>query len=498
MPVSEVEIKDKNTDSNNLFPVFLKLSELNTLIVGGGSVGLEKLTAVLSNSPLAKVALVAPSIKDAIRSFAGKYPNVNLIERVFLPEDLEKKDIVIAATNDKELNRIIKEEAKAKRILTNVVDTPELCDFYLSSVVQKGSVKLAISTNGKSPTIAKRLKEVFSNAIPDEMENVLNNLVKIRNRLNGNFSNKVKELNNITSVLVSEPKKKSKLKLYFAYAAVAIILMVLGHLIFQNISFTFLENFIEKLYSSSDSNFHWFVFAGFAAQMIDGALGMAYGVSATTFLLSIGVPPVAASASVHTSEIFTSGASGLSHLKFGNVSNKLFKKLVLPGILGAALGAVILSSLSDYGYVIKPVIAAYTLILGIVIIRKAFKNEKEKEEVKHVTPLAGVGGFLDSVGGGGWGPIVASTLIAKGNHPLKTIGSVNLAEFFVALTSSAAFITFIGLTHWQIILGLIIGGIVAAPLAAKAAGKIPVKRIMILVGGLVIFLSLRNIYTVIF
>ena len=496
MLVSEPEIKNTKTDTNNLFPVFLKLSELDTLIVGGGSVGLEKLTAVLNNSPEAKVTLVAPSINSGIRFLADRYKNLKIIKRVFLPEDLENKDLIIAATNDKELNRVIKEEAKKKRILINVVDTPDLCDFYLSSIVQKGSIKLAISTNGKSPTIAKRLKEVLNNAIPDEMENVLDNLVQIRKRLNGNFSEKVKELNNITSVLVKEPKKKSRLKFYLGYAALSIILMVIGHLIFQNISFTFVEDFIEKLYSSSDSNFHWFVLAGFIAQMIDGALGMAYGVSATTFLLSLGIPPVAASASVHTSEIFTSGVSGLSHLKFGNVSNKLFKKLVLPGVLGAAAGAFVLSSLSELNYLVKPVVASYTLILGTIIIRKAFKNEKRKNKVKHVTPLAGAGGFLDSVGGGGWGPIVASTLIARGNHPLKTIGSVNLAEFFVALTSSAAFITFIGLTHWQIIIGLIVGGTIAAPLAAKAAGKVPVKTMMILVGVLVIILSLRNIYTI--
>jgi uncharacterized protein len=498
MLLTEPEIKNTTTDSNNLFPVFLKLSELNTLIIGGGSVAHEKLSAVLNNSPEAKVTLVAPSIKDNILSLANQYLNVNLIKRVFLPEDLEDKDIVIAATNDKELNRVVKEEAKSKRILTNVADTPDLCDFYLSSIVKKGSIKLAISTNGKSPTIAKRLKEILNSAIPDEMENVLNNLVQIRSRLNGNFSEKVKELNNITSVLVKEKKKKSRIKLYVLFAFLSIILMIAGNLIFQNISFDFLQNILQKLYSSSDSNFHWYVIVGFIAQMIDGVLGMGYGVSSTTFLLSLGIPPVAASASVHTSEIFTSGASGLSHLKFGNVNKKLFKKLVLPGALGALAGAIVLSSLSEYNYLVKPIIASYTLILGVLIIRKAFKNENVKSEVKHVTPLAGIGGFLDSIGGGGWGPIVTSSLIARGSHPLKTIGSVNFAQFFVALTSSAVFIIFIGLTHWQVIIGLIAGGTIAAPIAAKAAGKIPLKTMMILVGLLVIILSFRNIFSIVF
>ena len=497
MLVSEVEIKSTNTDSNNLFPVFLKLSELNTLIVGGGSVGLEKLTAVLNNSPEAKVTIVAQSVNSGVRSLAGLYKNLTIINRVFLPEDLENKDIVIAATNDKELNRVIKEEAKAKRILTNVADTPDLCDFYLSSIAQKGNIKIAISTNGKSPTIAKRLKEVLNNAIPDEMENVLNNLVQIRNRFNGNFSEKVKELNNITSVLVKEPKKKSKTKIYFVYAAVAFLLMIFGHLIFQNISLTTIGDFIEKHFSLAGSNFHFFVVIGFIAQMINGILGMGYGVSAAAFLLSIGVPPLTTSASVHTSEVFTGGASGLSHLKFGNVNKILFKQLLFPGIIGALVGAFALSLLSEYNSFVEPVVAAYTLILGIVIIRKAFKNEKEKDEIKRIMPLAGIGGFLDSVIGGGWGPIVTSSLIAKGSNPLKTIGSVNLANFFVALTSASVFVLFIGLTNWQIIVGLIAGGIIAAPIAAKITGKIPLKLLMILVGALVIVLSLRNILIVI-
>ncbi|MFO7445157.1 MAG: TSUP family transporter [Ignavibacteriaceae bacterium] len=499
---AEPQKTDNQTDTNRLFPVFLKLEELNTLIVGGGAVGLEKISAVLNNSPAANVTLIAPSIKDEIILLAQQYPNVRLFNRVFLSDDLDDKDIVIAATNDKELNRVIKEEAKIKKVLANVADTPGLCDFYLSSVVQKGSIKLAISTNGKSPTIAKRLKEILNNAIPDEMETVLDNLVKIRGRLNGSFSNKVKELNKITSILAENPEqtykgaeaKKSDSAFIAVYTTVAVI-MVSAYLLFPLIPFDFLQDTLAKFYYSTDSNFHWYLLAGFIAQMIDGVLGMAYGVSATTFLLTLGIPPAAASASVHASEVFTSGASGIMHWKFGNVSKKLFKQLLLPGILGAILGAYVLSSLADYDFLIKPVIATYTLTLGVIIILKAVRNKKEKKEIKHITPLAGAGGFLDSVGGGGWGPIVSSTLIAKGKNPLITIGSVNLAEFFVALASSAAFITFLGITHWQIIAGLILGGIIAAPIAAKMAGKLPVRTMMITVGILVVIVSLRIVIT---
>jgi len=228
--------------------------------------------------------------------------------------------------------------------------------------------------------------------------------------------------------------------------------------------------------------------------MIDGALGMAYGVTATTFLLSFGISPAASSASVHASEVFTSGVSGLMHLKFGNVNNKLFKSLLIPGVIGAILGAYILSSFEHYNYIVKPLVSGYTLILGVVILAKAIRKDKIRQRIKRLFPLALVGGFLDSIGGGGWGPIVSSTLIARGRNPRYTIGSVNLAEFFIALSSSLTFVTLIGLTHWAIIIGLIIGGVIAAPIAAYLANKIPAKTIMILVGIVVIILSLKRLF----
>jgi uncharacterized protein len=246
----------------------------------------------------------------------------------------------------------------------------------------------------------------------------------------------------------------------------------------------------ELVSTNVSSEIFIFILAGFIAQMIDGALGMAYGVSASTFLLSFGVPPAAISASIHTSEIFTSGASGLMHLKFKNVNRLLFRSLLLPGIAGAILGAYVLSSLEEYNHYLKPVIAIYTLILGILIIRKALRG-KGKKKVKRIAPLALFGGFMDSVGGGGWGPIVSSSLIAGGRHPRYTVGSVNLAEFFVALASALTFFTLIGISHWQIIAGLIIGGVIAAPIAANLSRKLPVKTMLLLVGAVVILVSLR-------
>jgi hypothetical protein len=241
-----------------------------------------------------------------------------------------------------------------------------------------------------------------------------------------------------------------------------------------------------------NQQFLLFVLVGFIAQMIDGALGMAYGISSTSMMMSAGVPASAASAGVHAAEVFTSGASGLSHLFVGNVNKKLFKKLIIPGMIGAITGAYILTSID--GKVIKPFVSAYLVIMGGVVIKKAFTKVKKKKKTKRLAPLALFGGFMDSVGGGGWGPIVSSTLIGKGRNPKYTIGSVNLAEFFVAFASAGMFTFMLGLQNWRIVLGLIVGGVIAAPLAAIVVGRVKTKPLMIMVGCLIILLSIRNIW----
>ncbi len=487
--------------TNRLFPVFLKLENLRTLVVGGGKVGLEKLTALLSNSPGAQVTVVDAQPLPAVTALAAHHSGLSFQYRSFEDADLEGKDIVIVAAADRALSQYIKDLANGRNILVNVADTPDLCDFYLASVVQKGNLKLAISTNGKSPTIAKRLREVLGEAIPMEINESLDHLGTIRTHLNGDFSAKVKKLNKITAVLASKGQKADARisgKQLSIILLSALGLMILGHLFFSLIPLKALGQWGAGVIGSVDVTILYFVLGGFLAQLVDGALGMAYGVSATTFLLSMGVPPAAASASVHASEIFTSGVSGLMHLKFGNVASSLFKKLVLPGIVGAIMGAYILSSLEHYNQYIKPIVAAYTLFLGVKILLKALAKRKVSKKFKAIRPLAFVGAFLDSIGGGGWGPIVTSTLIARGGHPRYTIGSVNLAEFFITLASSITFISMIGLSHWQVIAGLILGGMIAAPFGAMLTKRLNVKTVMIMVAIIIMVTSLRNIYTLIF
>jgi len=286
--------------------------------------------------------------------------------------------------------------------------------------------------------------------------------------------------------------KISNLRIWI-YSCSIPALLVTGYIAGRFISPEDIGQFGNHVIENLDENILWFILAGFIAQLIDGALGMAYGVTATSFLLSFGLSPAVSSASVHASEVFTSGASGLMHLKFGNVNSKLFKNLLIPGVIGAILGAYILTSLENYNHYITPIVSIYTLLLGIIIIRKALQKNRGRKKVKRLFPLAIAGGFLDSIGGGGWGPIVSSTLIANGKNPRYTIGSVNLAEFFVALASSFTFIATIGFTHWSIIFGLIIGGVIAAPIGAFMANKIPTKALMIMVGILIIITSLKRI-----
>lgn len=499
----------KNASSNHLFPVFFKLEHLHVLIVGGGSIGLEKISAVINNSPESKVTLIAKRVLPEIKAFQTQSEKLTILERAFEINDLEGKDLVIAATGDRAISELIRSETTKRKILINVADTPDLCDFYLGSIVQKGDLKIAISTNGKSPTLAKRLKEVFNEALPDDTQQSIENLNKFRNQLKGDFTNKVKKLNEVTSILTDENglaalqphlaiektkkpfyKQPKKLLIYFLSA---ISLMIVGHILFSFIPLAAIGNSAVDLFSTLDQTVLIFILGGFIAQMVDGALGMAYGVTATTFLLSFGVTPAAASASVHTSEIFTTGASGLMHLKFKNVNSKLFKHLLIPGIIGAIIGAYILSSFQEYGSIIKPLISVYTLVLGSIIIVKAIRKLREKKKIKRIGALAFVGAFLDSIGGGGWGPIVSSTLIARGRTFRYTIGSVNLAEFFITLASSITFFTVIGIQHWSMIAGLVIGGMIAAPFAAIMTSKIPVRAGLIFVGIVVVIVSLRNI-----
>lgn len=250
----------------------------------------------------------------------------------------------------------------------------------------------------------------------------------------------------------------------------------------------------RAFYASSAHDFDTSLFlkalaVGIVAQLVDGALGMAYGVTSNTLLLFLGFSPVAATSTVHVAEAFTTAASGLSHWRLGNIDKRIFKRIVFPGIVGGICGVLFVTSID--GKILRPWVAAYLLLMGFYIIYRAFYVFKSKVAFDNrFIPIAFTGGFVDSVGGGGWGPVVTTTLIGSGHEPRTTIGSVNAAEFFVTLASGFSFALLIGIQSWESVAGLVLGGLLVAPFAAGLTSKINRKLLMVLVGLLISGLSL--------
>lgn len=239
----------------------------------------------------------------------------------------------------------------------------------------------------------------------------------------------------------------------------------------------------------------FFIFAGVGllAQLVDGALGMAYGLVSNSILLALGLPPAVASATVHTAEIVTTGVSGASHAWFGNVRWALFWQLAIPGAIGGFLGATLLASVP--GETIRPYVNAYLLILGAMVLLRAFGKRLTRHQVQHSGVLGFFAGMLDAIGGGGWGPLATSTLIARGGAVRSTIGSVNAAEFVVTVCVSATLIWHVGIGHWTIVLGLLTGGVIAAPFAAWLVRHLPERAVMVAVGSLIMLISLGQLVT---
>jgi uncharacterized protein len=488
-------LEESQDAGNQLFPVFLKLNELHVLLIGAGNVGSEKLSAILNNSPQARVTIVAESVAEEIRLTAEQYPNVLILKKSFEEADLNDVDLVVVATDQPLLNKAIKRLARQRKLLINVADKPDLCDFYLGSIVKKGDLKLGISTNGKSPTVAKRLKEVLQTNLPDGLDESLQQINKLRNTLNGDFAEKVKVLNNATAILVAPPaEQNSSKRIRWLLFGLVITSLAFSGLFYWNNDHAFRSYFLDI-----HPTFYYFLLAGFLFAMIDGAIGMSYGVTSTTFALSMGIPPASASTAVHVSEIMSNGIAGWMHFRMKNVNMRMFWKLVVPGTIGAVIGAYLLSSLEHYSHYTKPVISIYTLSLGIVILRKAITvtGKKGAKKVKKIIPLGFGGGFLDAVGGGGWGSIVLSTLIAGGRNARYALGTVKLSRFFIALMGSLTFITMLNHVHWNALLGLVIGSAIASPIAARLSSRISVKVIMIAVGLIVITASLKTIISTI-
>lgn len=463
------------TTTRHLFPVFLKPERLQLLIIGGGTIARDQLQGILRTGQQPEVTVISEDCIPEIKRLAGTGA-IRLLERTYNRADLQNADLLIIAVSDPEIAVQISTDAHDAGKLVNIAEQPEQSDFYFG-----------LPANGAA---AGQPGAFLPSLPPDE---VISPQYSWR-PLTGNNGPAIPEI--YPAIPGSDNQKKSGKELsYKRIATRALFLfavMLIGHFLFSYLPYDAIETGLGQLYQAFDRSFLIMLLAGFVAQLVDGALGMGYGVTSATILLSAGVSPAAISGSIHTAEMFASGASGYSHYRFGNVNKKLFRTLLIPGVAGAILGAVLLVYLGEkYGSFIRPLLACYTLFLGIKILASAFRNRIRKKKYKHYKTLAGAGGFFDSFGGGGWGPIVTTTLITKGRSPRYVIGSVSLTEFFVTLSSAFTFFILLGVSHWQTILGLIIGGLIAAPVAAKLTGKLPRKTAFILLGVLVIIWSLK-------
>lgn len=254
----------------------------------------------------------------------------------------------------------------------------------------------------------------------------------------------------------------------------------------------------HQMIAQNNYRFYWMLLAGFCAEIVAGSMGMGYGVICTTVLLMLNIPPHIISASIHSAEIFTAGAGSLSHYKLKNTDKKLIKKMVIPAIVGAIIGAIALTYFGEhYAKYTKPFIAAYTIYLGFQILKNAFKKKRiiTTEKKTNLIALGVSGGFIDSFAGGGWGPLVTGTFIKNGYIPRYAIGSSTIIKFILTLASAITFIfTLGGVEHWDIVLGLLIGGVITAPFSAMLTSRLPVKKMFVIVGTLVIVMGLITIY----
>ncbi|MCX8531291.1 sulfite exporter TauE/SafE family protein [Chryseobacterium luquanense] len=258
---------------------------------------------------------------------------------------------------------------------------------------------------------------------------------------------------------------------------------------------------LEIILAKDNHIFYWMLLVGVFAEFVAGSMGMGYGVICTTTLLFLGIPPHAVSASIHSAESFTTAAGSISHIRLKNVSKSLVKKLAVPAIIGAIIGAVSLTYLGEYySKITKTVISFYTLYLGFKIFLNAFnpKQNKSLKKKTNLTRLGVIGGFIDSFAGGGWGPLVTGTLIKNSFTPRFAVGSSTVAKFILTITAAVTFFFTLGIQHWNIILGLLIGGIITAPFSAMLTAKLPVKNMFIIIGALVIVMSSITIFKSIF
>lgn len=491
----------------SLQPFFLNLERVPLTIVGKG------IAVSMLIESLEKTTFKSIQIFDESKDGQGeKYPSLILHKRRMTESDFSQYSLVIISTDDYDYEEQLVDWAHHQGALIHIVGKPEISDFSLASLVEKGRLHLGISSSNIPSEIQKRVNKIIRHSIPNDLDSIIEDMkFAIKNPLM-NIGDELRELDRITAQYLERKQKKQisysqteqfskinkavqrRANIYLGIIGVMLLAGIFSYTVYSFDLFPDIKAFMHR----DNYIFYKMLMVGFIAEIVAGSMGMGYGVICTTILLMIGIPPPVISASIHSAESFTSAAGSISHYKLKNVNMKLVKALALPAIIGAVAGAFTLTYLGEYyAHIIKPFISCYTLYLGINILRNAFKTkknlQKQPESGKRLNLLGLAGGFIDSFAGGGWGPLVTGTLMKDGRTPRYVVGSSTFSKFILTITSAVTFIFTIGIGHWNIVLGLLIGGIITAPFSAMLTSKLPVKKMFIVIGLLVCIMSLITI-----
>lgn len=499
---------------NNMHPLFLNLERIPVLMVGHDDLIFRAVKQFCRNSIHCKIKIFDENISAELIAFSAEKTNIELIHRKIEDQDLLDFALLIISTEDHEFEEHLVQSAHLKNILVNVVGKPQISDFSLVSVIKKENIKLGISSNDYSPEVQKRINKIIEHSIPSDLEEFIGKLKFAHKNPLMNREDELKILDTITADYLDQRQKhpladseyenlskiakavRRRASIYLGIIGVMVLVGVLSYILFEFQLFPDINAFMNQ----DDHIFYKMLAVGFVAELVVGSTGMGYGIICTTILLMMNIAPPIISASIHSAETFTSAAGSISHYRLKNVNMKLVKTLAIPAIVGAIIGALALTYFGEhYAHIVKPLISCYTLYLGINILRNAFNNNNNKKKVRiqksgrSIRAIGLTGGFIDSFTGGGWGPLVTGTLLKDGRTPRYVIGSSTLAKFILTITSAITFVLTIGIQHWNIVLGLLIGGIVTAPFAAMLTNRIPIKKMFVVIGILIITLSVISI-----
>ncbi len=502
-------MNDPNASNQSVY--FLNTESSQLIFVGSDRYIQKLIIENYSGSRPKKVTVFSEYIPKEFRALIKNYPSIELISSWPKKEDISSNALVCCSSIDHDVEAQLVEWASERKFYLYIQGKPGLSDFSIGDHLETSQLTLGINLNDFDPEVQHRIRKIIRHSLPKDIDPFIERLKFAHKNPLMQISEELVELDRLTTDYI-EAQKHSELrdsefehlsKVIKAtrrrsniYLGILGFIVVVGLFTYTLISFGLMPD-IQNFLNQDNHIFYKMLAVGFVAEIVAGSMGMGYGVLCTTILLILNVPPPVVSASIHSAETFTSAAGSISHFKLKNVNLKLVKALAIPAIAGAIIGAIALTVFGEeYAHIVKPIISVYTLYLGINILRNAFKSEKKHKKRKSSSNLTGlglVGGFIDSFAGGGWGPLVTGTLMKEGRTPRYVVGSSTVSKFILTITSAITFIITIGIQHWNIVLGLLIGGIITAPFSAMLTAKVPVKFMFRIIGTLVIVMSTISI-----